>query len=33
MMREHGEFGVETDRFGESPLSFSSETETRVVVE
>ena len=33
MMREHEEFDVETDRAGEPPLSFCSETVRRVVVE
>ena len=33
MMREHEEFVVETDRAGEPPLSFWSETVRRVVVE
>ncbi len=32
-MREHDEFVVETDRAGEPPLSFWSETVRRVVVE
>ena len=32
MMREHEEFEVETDRAGEWPLSFWSETVRRVVV-
>jgi hypothetical protein len=32
-MREHEEFEVETDRVGEPPLSFWSETVRRVVVE
>ena len=31
MMREHGEFGVETDKPGEWPVPFSSETVRRVV--
>ncbi len=33
MMREHEEFEVETDRAGEPPLSFWSETVRRVMVE
>ncbi len=33
MMREQEEFGVETDRAGEPPLSFWRETVRRVVVE
>jgi len=33
MMYEHEEFEVETDRAGEAPLSFWSETVRRVVVE
>ncbi len=33
MMREHEEFEVETDRAGELPLPFCSETVRRVVVE
>jgi len=33
MMREHEEFEVETDRAGQPPLSFRSETVRRVVVE
>ena len=33
MMREHDEFEVETDRVGELPVSFWSETMRRVVVE
>ncbi len=33
MMREHEEFEVETDRVGESPLPFWSETVRQVVVE
>ncbi len=33
MMREHEEFEVETDRAGEPPLSFWSETVRQVVVE
>ena len=32
MMREHEEFEVETDRDGEWPVPFSSETVSRVVV-
>ena len=32
MMREHEEFEVETDRAGESPLPFWSETVRKVVV-
>ncbi len=32
MMREHEEFEVETDRVGEPPLSFWSETVRKVVV-
>jgi len=33
MMYEHEEFQVETDRAGESPLSFWSETVRGVMVE
>ena len=33
MMREHEEFEVETDRAGEQPLSFWSETVRGVMVE
>ncbi len=33
MMREHEEFKVETDRAGELPFSFWSETIRRVVVD
>ena len=33
MMREHEEFEVETDRAGEPPLSFWSETVRGVMVE
>ena len=33
MMREHEEFEVETNRAGEPPFSFWSETVRRVVVE
>ena len=33
MMRSHDEFVVETDRAGESPMPFWSETVRRVVVE
>ena len=33
MMREHEEFEVETDRAGEQPLSFWSETVRQVVVD
>ena len=33
MMREHEEFEVETDRAGELPMPFLSETVRRVVVE
>ncbi len=33
MMREHEEFVVETDRVGEPPMPFCSETVRRVVVE
>ena len=33
MMREHEEFEVETDKAGEPPLSFWSETVRQVVVE
>ncbi len=33
MMREHEEFEVETDRAGEAPLSFWSETVRGVMVE
>ncbi len=33
MMCEHEEFEVETDRVGEAPFSFWSETVRRVVVE
>ena len=33
LMREHEEFEVETDRAGEAPFSFWSETVRRVVVE
>ena len=33
MMREHVEFVVETDRAGELPVPFCSETVRRVVVE
>ncbi len=33
MLRDHEEFEVETDRAGEPPLSFWSETVRRVVVE
>ena len=33
MMRDHEEFEVETDRAGESPLSFWSETVRQVGVE
>jgi len=33
MMREHEEFEVETDRLGEAPLSFWSETVRGVMVE
>ena len=33
MMREHEEFEVETDRAGELPMPFASETVRRVVVE
>jgi len=33
MLRDHEEFEVETDRPGEPPLPFCSETVTRVVVE
>ena len=33
MMRAHKEFEVETDRTGEPPLSFWSETVRQVVVE
>ena len=33
MMREHEEFEVETDRAGEWPVPFWSETVRRVVVE
>ena len=33
MMRAHNEFVVETDKAGESPLPFWSETVRRVVVE
>ena len=33
MLREHEEFVVETDRSGEPPLSFWSETVRQVVVE
>ena len=32
MMRDHDEFEVETDRAGELPVPFSSETVRRVVV-
>ncbi len=32
MMRQYGEFKVETDRAGEPPLSFWSETVRQVVV-
>ena len=33
MMRSHDEFVVETDRAGELPVPFSSETVRRVMVE
>jgi len=33
MMAEHEEFEVETDKAGEAPFSFWSETVRRVVVE
>ena len=33
MMQEHEEFEVETDRAGELPMPFGSETVRRVVVE
>ena len=33
MMREHEEFTVETDRAGEAPMPFWSETVRQVVVE
>ena len=33
MMREHEEFEVETDRSGELPMPFLSETVRQVVVE
>ena len=33
MMREHEEFVVETDKPGEAPLPFCSETVRRVMVE
>ncbi len=33
MMREHEEFEVETDKAGEAPMPFWSETVRRVVVE
>ncbi len=33
MMREHEEFEVETDRAGEPPMPFWSETVRRVVVD
>ena len=33
MLRDHEEFEVETDRAGEPPFSFWSETVRRVVVE
>ena len=33
MIQEHEEFEVETDRVGELPFSFCSETVKRVVVE
>ena len=33
MMREHEEFEVETDKDGEAPMPFWSETVRRVVVE
>ena len=33
MMREHEEFEVETDKVGEAPMPFWSETVRRVVVE
>jgi len=33
MMRSHDEFVVETDKAGESPMPFSSETVRQVVVE
>ena len=33
MMQEHEEFEVETDRAGEPPMAFWSETVRRVVVE
>ena len=33
MMREHEEFEVETDKAGELPVPFWSETVRRVVVE
>ena len=33
MMREHDEFEVETDRAGEAPMPFWSETVRQVVVE
>ena len=33
MIREHEEFEVETDRVGEPPLSFWTETVRQVVVE
>ncbi len=33
MMREHEEFEVETDRAGEAPMPFCSETVRRVVVD
>jgi len=32
-MREHEEFEVETDKAGEAPISFWSETVRQVVVE
>jgi hypothetical protein len=33
MMRSHEEFEVETDKAGEPPMPFCSETVTRAVVE
>ena len=33
MMREHEEFEVETDKAGEAPMPFCSETVRRVVVD
>jgi len=33
MMREHEEFEVETDRVGELPMPFSTDTVRRVMVE